>query len=182
VLHASAAVRDRVMRLGRYRSNPCHHPVRVVEVRIGGQWRAHVTNVLDPAVLSVVDVVERSGRRWTIEEAFLVTKRLLGLRYLWSGADNALALQVWATWLLDAVLVDLTDAVAEEQGLSLDALSLEMTFRGRYHVTGAVARGEASDPVAYLASQEDLDIVKRRWPERERHRAALDTSRKELHV
>lgn len=38
---------------------------------------------------------------------------MLGLSYFWSGAQNAVELQVWATWLLYAVLVDLTDAVAE---------------------------------------------------------------------
>jgi len=38
---------------------------------------------------------------------------LLGLAYFWCGAQNAVQLQVWATWLLYIVLIDLTDAVAE---------------------------------------------------------------------
>jgi hypothetical protein len=37
----------------------------------------------------------------------------LGLAYFWVGAQNGVALQLWATWLLYAILVDLTDAVAE---------------------------------------------------------------------
>ena len=40
-------------------------------------------------------------------------KRLLGLAYFWVGSENGVQLQVWATWLLYAVLVDMTDAVAE---------------------------------------------------------------------
>ena len=182
VLHESAQVRDRVVKLGRYRSNPCAHPVRVVEVKIGTTWRPYLTNVLDPQVLSVEDVVDLYGRRWKIEEAFLVTKRLLGLSYLWSGAYNAIALQVWATWLLYAVLVDLTDAVADKLGQPLDAMSLEMTYRGLYHFTSAFHRGEATDPVAYLAAQDDLGLVKRRRKSRERRRAALDGWRQELNL
>jgi hypothetical protein len=183
VLHESASVRDRVVKLGMYRSNPCTHLVRIVEVKVGTSWRPYATNVLDPHMLSVADVVDLYDRRWKIEEAFLVTKRLLGLSYLWSGAYNAIALQVWASWLLYAVLVDLADAVAEELGQPLDAMSLEMTFRGLYHYTSAYQRGEVGDDlVAWFARQDDLDLVKRRRPARERRKATLDTWRTELNL
>jgi hypothetical protein len=181
-VHQSPRVRDRVVRLGRYRSNPCRHPVRLVEVQVNGAWHAYLTNVLDPQVLSAADVVDLYGRRWKIEEAFALTKRLLGLSYLWSGAFNAIELQVWATWLLYAALVDLTDAVAEELDQPLDALSLEMAFRGLYHFTVALQRGEATDPIAYLAGRPDLGIVKRRRKHRERERARLDGWRQELNL
>jgi hypothetical protein len=182
VLHEPAHVRDRLVRLGAYRSNPCAHPVRLVEVRVGGTWRAYLTNVRDPGVLPVADVVALYARRWQVEEAFLLTQRLLGLSYLWSGAWNAIALQVWATWLLYGVLVDLSDAVAEELDQPLDAISLEMVYRGLYHFTGAFQRGEAADPVAYLAAQPDLGIVKRRRKYRERARADLDAWHQELNL
>jgi hypothetical protein len=182
VLHESPHVRDRVVRLGKYRSNPCAHPVRLVEVRVGGSWRPYLTNVLDPQALTAADVVDLYARRWKIEEAFLLTKRLLGLSYLWSGAWNAIALQVWATWVLYGVLVDLSDAVAEELDEPLDALSLEMVYRGLYHFTVAFQAGTATDPVAYLAAQPDLGIVKRRRKHRERERAALDAWRQELNL
>jgi hypothetical protein len=183
-LRDSPSVRDRIVRLGRYRSHPCRHPVRVVEIKVGTTWRSYLTNVLDPTVLSVADVVDLYDRRWTIEEAFAVTKRLLGLSYLWTGAANGIALQVWASWLLYAVVVDLADAIADEKGLPLDALSLEMTFRGLYHFTSAFHRGLATDPVAYLAApaQETLGLIKRRRPARERARASLDTWRLELNL
>lgn len=38
-------------------------------------------------------------------------------------------LQVWATWLFYAVLVDLGDAVADELSLPFDRISLEMIIR-----------------------------------------------------
>lgn len=171
-LTASPRVRDRIIALGQYRSNPCTHPVRLIEVQIGTTWRRYLTNVLDPTVLSAADVVELYGRRWRIEEAFPLVKRLLGLSYLWSGAVNAIELQVWATWLLYAVLVDLTGAVAEELNQPLDALSVEMVYRGLYHVAVAVQAGTAADPVAYLARQPSLGIVKRTRPKRDREALA----------
>jgi hypothetical protein len=172
VLRETPRLRDRVIALGAYRSNPCTHPVRLIEVQIGSTWRRYLTNVLDPGVLAPAEAVDLYGRRWRIEEAFGLAKRLLGLSYLWSGAANAIALQVWATWLLYAVLVDLTDAVAEELDQPLDALSVEMAYRGLYHFAGAFQRGLATDPVAYLASQPTLGLVKRPRPKRDRDRLA----------
>jgi Transposase DDE domain len=171
-------VRDRIIRLGRYRSNPCAHPVRLIEVRAGTGWRGYLTNVLDPARLSAADAAELYARRWRVEEAFLLVKRLLGLAYLWTGAVNGIVMQVWATWLLYAVLVDLSDAVAEELNVPLDRISLEMVYRGLYFFCGAYQRGDAADPVAYLAAQTDLGIVKRRRKYRER--AQLDKPPQEL--
>jgi hypothetical protein len=59
-------------------------------------------------------------------------KRLLGLAYFWCGAQNAVELQLWATWLLYAVLVDLTDAVAEALEQPFANVSLEMVYRSLY--------------------------------------------------
>ena len=77
----------------------------------------------------------------------------MGLAYFWVGSENGVQLQLWATWILYAVLVDLTDAVAEALNCPLAALSLEMVYRSLYHFTQAYHRGDASDPVAYLADQ-----------------------------
>ncbi len=180
VLVETPRVRDRIIALGQYRSNPCQHPLRLVEVCVGGTWHRYLTNVLDPSVLSTADVADLYGRRWRIEEAFLLAKRLLGLSYLWTGAQNGVALQVWATWLLYAVLIDLSDAVANALNVPLEQISVEMVYRSLYHFTVAYQRGEVSDPVAYLAAQPDLGIVKRRRKYRER--ARLDKAPPELNL
>jgi hypothetical protein len=154
-------VRDQLIAFGQNRSNPCHHPVRLVEIRVGAGWHHYRTNVLDPAVLSAADVADLYGRRWRIEEAFSLVKRLLGLSYLWTGAVNGIELQVWATFLLYAVLIDLCDQIADVKQLPLDRISVEMVYRGLSHFTVAYSRGTAADPVDYLARQDDLGIVKR---------------------
>jgi hypothetical protein len=161
VLQDTPDLRESVIQYGRYRSNPCRHPVRLIEVRTTRGWFRSITNVLDPAILPAADAAELYPLRWRIEEAYALVKRLLGLSYLWTGAANGIELQVWATWLLYAVLIDLCDQIAEVKALPLDRISVEMVYRGLYHFAGAYQRGEATDPVAYLASQDDLGIVKR---------------------
>jgi len=81
---------------------------------------------------------------------------------LWTGSINGVKLQVWATWLFYAVLIDLADAVADELSLPFDRISIEMVFRGLYHFSVAYDKGKADDPVKYLAAPEnqDLGIVK----------------------
>jgi hypothetical protein len=91
--------------------------------------------------------------RWRIEDAYAIVKRLLGLAYF------------WATWLLYAVLVDLTDAVAEQLQQPFAALSLEMVYRGLYHFTSVYADGKATDVVTFLAENASwLGVVKRKRP------------------
>ena len=46
------------------------------------------------------------SRRWRIEDAFHLVKRLLGvLGYLWTGSLNGIKLQIWATWIMYAGVV-----------------------------------------------------------------------------
>lgn len=166
-LAQTPTLRDSLVWLGAGAAR-CWVPLRLVEWRTpsGAPYR-YLTNVLDPAILSAETVVLLYSQRWRMEEAFQATKRLLGLAYFHTGAVNGIQVQVWATWLLYAVLVDLTDAVAEALQQPLAALSLEMTYRGLYHFTQAAARGEASAPVAYLAAHaKSLGIVKRQRQQR----------------
>jgi hypothetical protein len=157
----SADVRDQIILLGG--TNPCRQPVRLIEVRFGHTWYRYLTSVLDPTVLPAEVVVDLYRRRWRIEEAFLIVKRLLNLSYLWTGSVNGVLLQVWSTWLFFALLVDLGDAVAEELMLPFDRISLEMVFRSLYYFIQAYDKGEATDVVKFLAAPEnrDLGVVKR---------------------
>ena len=87
---------------------------------------------------------------------------MLNLAYLWTGSLNGIQLQIWATWLFYAVLVDLGDDIADQMSLPFDSISLEMVFRGLYHFLQAFHRGQADDPVTFFAAPEnkDLGIVK----------------------
>ncbi len=126
--------------------------VRLIEVLYHGQWYRYLTNELDAERLPTPYAVALYWQRWRIEDAYAIVKRLLGLAYFWVGSENGVALQLWTTWLLYAVLVDLTDAVAEALNKPFAALSLEMVYRSLYFFTSAFQRGEANDPVAFLAA------------------------------
>ena len=158
-LHQTAAVQDQIVRIG---SGADHQRVRLIAVLYRGTWYRYLTNELAPERLPAQYAVALYWQRWRIEEAYALVKRLLGLAYFWVGSENGVRLQLWATWLLYAVLVDLTDAVAETLHRPLAALSLEMVYRSLYFFTQAYHRGEATDLVAYLAAHAvPLGILKR---------------------
>ena len=162
-LSSTDTVRDMIVNLGTGQNGSPILRVRVVEVRFGRHWYRYVTSVLEPEILPPFVVADLYRRRWRIEDAFNTAKRLLNLSYLWTGSINGIQLQIWATWLFYAVLVDLGDAVAEAMTLPFDRISLEMLFRGLYHFMQAFDKGKASDPVRYFSAPEnqDLGIVKR---------------------
>jgi hypothetical protein len=163
VLQQGTHIHDYLIRLGRANSQ-CDHLMRLIEIQYQGRWYRYVTNVLDPDLLPAVYVAELYRQRWRIEDAFNVAKRLLGLAYFWVGSINGIQVQVWATWLLYTVLVDLTDAVAEALHRPFREVSMEMVFRGLYHFTQARQDGRAHDPIAYLVENAKLlGIIKPKY-------------------
>jgi len=156
----TARVRDSLVWIG---PEDKQQLVRLVEVLYGGKWYRYLSNELDTERLPTAYLVALYWQRWRIEEAYAVVKRLLGLAYFWCGAQNAVEMQVWATWLLYVVLVDLTDAVAEALNQPFAAISIEMVYRSLYFFTQAHARGQADDVLAYLAANTKLlGIIKRK--------------------
>lgn len=166
--------RDEIIQMGLHHTNPCQHQVRLVSVLWGKSWYHYLTNVLDPAVLSPQQVCDLYRRRWRIEDAFGLTKRLLGLAYLWVGASNGVQIQIFATWIFYAVLNELSADVAIALNQPLERISFEMVFRSLYHYARALLRGDASDLISYFTSRPQLlGLVK---SERKRHRQSADQS------
>ncbi len=166
VLSKTATLHDYQIVLGGPQTR-CEHPMRLVKVLFHGKWYAYLTSGLDPAVLPPECVVALYDQRWRIEDAFNVVKRLLGLAYFYTSSINGLQLQVWTTWLLYALLVDLTDAVAAALQRPFKNISLEMVFRGLYHFTQARHKGHVHDPVDYLTREaKDLALIKQKRPKK----------------
>jgi Transposase DDE domain len=163
VLSQGPSYRDEIIQVGQYHSNPCTHPLRMVSVLWQGVWYRYLTNVLDPQMLSARQVCELYRRRWRIEDAFALTKRVLDLAYLWTGSTNAVQLQIYATLIFYAVLLTICHQVAQALGEPLERISVEMVFRALYHYDQAVQRGEYDDLILFLTGHAKLlGIVKRR--------------------
>jgi hypothetical protein len=125
-LQHTGTVHDAVVWIG---SGADRQQGRLLEVCYRTTWCRYLTNARAPQPLPVRYAVALYWQRWRIEAAFDAVKRLLGLAYFWTGAEHGVAVQVWATWLLYAVLRDLTDAVAARLDQPLAARSLEMVYR-----------------------------------------------------
>jgi hypothetical protein len=139
--------------------------VRLVKLYYQGQWYEYLSNELAPNLLPAPYIAVLYGHRWRIEDAFNTVKRLLGLAYFWTGSQNGVELQLWTTWIVYMVVVDLSDAVAEALNKPLLAISMEMVYRGLYHFGQAYAKGKADAPVAFLVLHAKLlGIVKRSLP------------------
>jgi len=157
-------LRDSLINIGCGKKGTPIITLRLVEIRSKNKWHSYLTSVIDPEILPPHVVANLYGKRWRIEEAFNIVKRLLGLSYLWTGSINGIKLQIWGTWLFYGVLIDLGDAVAEELSLPFDSISIEMIYRGLYHFIVAYNKGKAKDVIKYFAAPEnkDLGIIKSR--------------------
>jgi hypothetical protein len=157
--YCSSTVWDMVAEIG---TGKTKQRVRVVKVKYKGEWYAFLTNELNPVALPVVYIVALYFQRWRIEDVFHIVKRLLGLAYFWTSSQRGVGLQIWATWIVYVILVDLTDDIAAVLNRPFVQLSFEMVYRSLYYFGQAFRRGEASDPVAYLAKNARwLGILKR---------------------
>jgi hypothetical protein len=94
------ALRDRLVKIGSGTKKTPIVTLRLIEVRVGKSWRSYLTSVLEPEILPPYVVIDLYQKRWRIEDAFNIVKRLLGLSYLWTGSINGIKLQIWATFLI----------------------------------------------------------------------------------
>ncbi len=157
---SSDQVRDWLVWIG---SGDTRQKARLIQVYYQGEWYRYLTNELNPNVLPALYVANLYRQRWSIEDAFNIVKRLLGLAYFWTGSQHGILLQVWTTWILYAVLVDLTDAVAAALGKPFMDISMEMVYRSLYYFSQAYQKGESDNIVAYLAANATwLGLIKRR--------------------
>jgi hypothetical protein len=162
ILSKTATLEDLIIQLGS-RQTHCVYEMRLVKVFFQGKWYTYLTNVTDTDKLPAECVVALYDQRWRVEDAFNLVKRLLGLAYFYCGSINAVQIQLWMTWLLYALLVDLTDQVADALNKPFKAISMEMVFRGLSHFAHVHHRGAADDPIEYFVRRaKSLSLVKQK--------------------
>jgi hypothetical protein len=115
--------------LGAHPRDQSGYVVRVIRIRYRGKWYVWATNVLSPFDLPGADVARLYARRWDIELAFCVLKKDLQLNLLWSAKDQVIGAQIWALVSLAQLLHHLQIQVAQEAGVPIFDVSLELLLR-----------------------------------------------------
>ncbi len=77
----SYSLRDRLVQIGSGKKKTPIVTLRLIEVRSGKKWHSYLTSVLEPQILPPYVVIDLYQKRWRIEDAFNLVKRLLGLSY-----------------------------------------------------------------------------------------------------
>ncbi|MHC5822687.1 MAG: hypothetical protein ACYT04_44335 [Nostoc sp.] len=85
-------------------------------------------------------------------------------------------LQIWATWLFYAVLIDVADTVANEFEMEVEKISIEMLFRSFYHFNHAYNQELSNDLIAYLTSSKNRDLGVVKYQPKSQQRHTLDLS------
>jgi hypothetical protein len=132
VFYEHDIVTDSMIKLGKYRSDHAKHAVRLIEVRYKGDVYRYITNVYDPRQLSARDIVNLYGRRWDIELAFKLVKRVLGLAGIWSAHKEVIKLQVYATLTIAQIVQALRHELALRANEPVDNVSEALLVRVIY--------------------------------------------------
>jgi hypothetical protein len=120
---------DGLIFLGAYRADRAKHVVRLVRFQVGAKSYQYITNVTDPADLSLLDIARLYARRWDIELAFKLIKRELGLHLLWSAKTTIVLQQVWAVLIIAQIFQALRLEIAARAGVDFFDVSLPLLLR-----------------------------------------------------
>lgn len=129
VCYCADGVLDAIVLLGTYRADQARYPVRLIQFWYRGQRYAYLTNVCDPQLLPIAEVVRLYARRWDIELAFRLLKDHLQLRLLWSAKWSVIQVQLWAGLLLAQCFHALQQEIAHQAGVEPEEVSLELLVR-----------------------------------------------------
>jgi hypothetical protein len=124
-------IKDRLIWLGKYRSDRASYPVRYVEVCIDGEWWGYITNMINPSIFPGYYVYAVYRQRWTIECCFSVLKEVLGMRNLMLSTLNGILWQVWSTFLAYQLIQTVRCQLAIKLDIRPEWLSWKQFFEGR---------------------------------------------------
>jgi len=127
VVHTSYAdgdTRDELVWLGAYRADRSQHLVRRVQFRHGTQRRVYLSNVLDPALLSIAEIARLYARRWDFELAVKLVKRELGLALWWGANAVVIQQQLWAVLLIAQLIQAVRLEIAGRAGVEVFDVSI----------------------------------------------------------
>jgi len=119
-------VLDALIWLGAYRADRAAYAVRLVQYQLAGKTYSYLTNVLDPAQLSMLEIAQLYARRWDIELAFLTLKREVGIALWWGAKQEIVLIQLWLALILAQILQALRLQIAWQAGVEPFDVSMHL--------------------------------------------------------
>jgi hypothetical protein len=103
--------------------------VRLIQFWWQGRHYQYLSNVLDPHLLPLAEVVRLYARRWDIELAFRALKDHLNLNHLWSAKWPVMEVQLWCCLILAQVYHALQVEIAQQSEVDVFDVSLDLLVR-----------------------------------------------------
>jgi hypothetical protein len=100
VRNSKVTIDDWLVEMGGSQYNEEPVTLRWVHVRNGDFDLILITNVVDPKLLSVEQLLELYGYRWSVERMYLHLKEVLALNRLFNASPSAVGQQTYATAIL----------------------------------------------------------------------------------
>jgi hypothetical protein len=147
---------DGLVWLGAHRADRAKHAVRLVQFRHRGALYRYLTNVRDPAVLSLREIARLYARRWDFELAVKLVKRHLGLHLFWSAKPVVVQQQVWATLCIAQILHALQLEIAGRAGVAPFDVSLALLVE----YLPRLARAGRDPLAAFLERGRELGFIR----------------------
>jgi hypothetical protein len=141
-LYQSEEVMDVLVWLGKHQAK-AGQLARLVRVRVGCCTHEYLTNVLDPGVLPVGDLVGLYARRWDIELAFLLLKEHLHLHLWWNSKLTGILQQLWACLIIAQLLQAMRMEIAVRAQVDPFEVSMPLVVRATPTLLGS-----GQDPIA----------------------------------
>lgn len=100
--------------------------MRLVSVKIENKTHKYITSVTDTNKLNAKDIFLLYEKRWNIEKTFNYVKRTLNLSYLWSSDPNIIEIQVYITFIIYNVMLNLIGDVSKLLNTDPERISFHM--------------------------------------------------------
>ena len=150
VLLRQGSTLDALIWLGAYRADGAKYLVRLMQFEHAGVTYRYLSNVCDPALLSMSDAARLSARRWDIELAFKALKGELGIHLWWSSHPILVLQQLLCALIVAQILHALHLRVAAEAGADLFDVSLPVLVK---LLASAPARPSAHSLISLLVGK-----------------------------
>jgi Transposase DDE domain len=143
ILYQQGEILDAIVWLGKYRADRAKHAVRLIQFPVNGRVYRYITNVLDPAQLSMREAAQLYARRWDIEMAISIVKTELRLHLIWAAKPVVIQQQIWAVLIIHQIFAAFRIEIAGRAEVDLFDVSLPLLIEyfPHYARTG-------TDPIA----------------------------------